>query len=898
MEEPRRPDPDELLKKIQQEDPDVSHGKLKVFFGACAGVGKTYAMLQHARQKAHDGVGVLVGIVETHGRLETARLLEGLECVPVARRVYREHEFAELDLDAILARKPQLVLVDELAHTNVPGARHKKRWQDVEELLNAGIDVYTTLNVQHLDSLNDVVGQITGIRVRETVPDRFFEKADEVALIDLPPDELIRRMEEGKVYFPSQALKASQAFFRKGNLIALRELALRRTADSVDYKMREYRTGRGISEVWPTKERILVCIGPNPESERLVRAASRIATALQAEWLAVYVETPELALLSEESRGRIFAALKGAEELGAQTTTIPGTDVTQALLAFAKERNVTSMVLGKARRKKMWNVGSRDLVDEISRQEPSLLLHVIGEEVGKPRSVSRGPKSSAIVWPPYGVASVALLAVTICCTLLQHYLDLANIVMFYLLAVVFVAYRYGRNPGLFTSILGVLCFDVFFVPPRFSLTVHDSRHLMTFAIMLGVAALVGTLTSKLKFQATVAARREHRADLLYQVGRELANSLTVEKTLEVTTRHVTSVFSAKCRMLLPDVRDKLQIPLEDAKTWRIDPGVAQWCFENRKPAGMGTDTLSNSDIRYVPLPGTMKVRGVLAVEFKAMEPVRIPEQVRLLETIATQVGQTLERIHYIEVAQDSIVRMETERLRNTLLASVSHDIRTPLAALVGQTGNLLTLQDSLPEQIRSMVLGIHLDAERLSGIVRNILDMASLQSGQIKMKKNWQPIDEVIGVSVAEILRLYPGLFVDVDIPSEVPLVEIDATLFDRVLANLLSNAVKYAGAEKPVLISVLALPDEIRLLVDDEGPGIPEARRGSVFEKFQRGDEENQVPGVGLGLSICQAIVNAHGGKIWVENRIPLGARFVVALPKNAPPENIRSEWERPDVG
>jgi len=898
MEEPRRPDPDELLKKIQQEAPDADHGKLKVFFGACAGVGKTYAMLEHARQKAHDGVIVLVGIVETHGRQETARLLEGLECVPVAKRVYREHEFVELDLDAILARKPQLVLVDELAHTNVPGARHKKRWQDVEELLNAGIDVYTTLNVQHLDSLNDVVGQITGIRVRETVPDRFFEKADEVALIDLPPDELIRRMEEGKVYFPSQALKASQAFFRKGNLIALRELALRRTADSVDSKMREYRTGRGISEVWPTKERILVCIGPNPESERLVRAASRIATALQAEWLAVYVETPELALLSEESRGRIFAALKGAEEMGAQTTTIPGTDVTQALLAFAQERNVTSMVLGKARRTKIWNVGSRDLVDEISRQAPSLLLHVIGEEMGKPRSVNPGRKSSAIVWSPYGVAAAVLLAVTLCCTLLQRYLDLANIVMFYLLAVVFVAYRYGRNPGLFTSILGVFCFDVFFVPPRFSLTVHDSRHLMTFVIMLGVAALVGTLTSKLKFQATVAARREHRADLLYQIGRELANSLTVEKTLEVTTRHVTSVFSATCRMLLPDARDKLQIPLEDVNTWRIDPGVAQWCFENRKPAGMGTDTLSNSDIRYVPLPGTMKVRGVLAVEFKAMEPVRIPEQVRLLETIATQVGQTLERIHYIEVAQDSIVRMETERLRNTLLASVSHDIRTPLAALVGQTGNLLTLQDSIPEEMRRMALGIHQDAERLSGIVRNILDMASLQSGQIKMKKNWQPIDEVIGVSVAEILRLYPGLLVDVDIPLDVPLVEIDATLFDRVLENLLANAVKYAGAGKPVLISVLVLPDEIRLIVDDEGPGIPEAKRGSVFEKFQRGDEENQVPGVGLGLSICQAIVNAHGGRIWVENRIPRGARFVVALPNNVPPENIRSEWERPDVG
>jgi len=899
MEELRRPDPDDLLRKIQQEEVDTPRGHLKVFFGACAGVGKTYAMLQHGHQKFLDGVHILVGIVETHGRLETASLLDGLEIIATRKISYRGHTFEELDLDGILNRKPQLVLVDELAHSNVPGARHKKRWQDVEELLHAGIDVYTTLNVQHLDSLNDIVGQITGIRVRETVPARFFEQADEIALIDLPPDELLRRLEEGKVYIPHQAQKATHAFFRKGNLIALRELALRRTADSVDSKMHEYRTGRGITQVWPTKERILVCIGPHPESERLVRAASRIASSLHAEWIAVYVETPDLAQLPPESRARIFATLKIAEELGAKTSTVPGTDVSQTLYAFSRERNVTSMVLGKSRKTRFWQWGRQDLANEISRLDPGLLLHLIGEV---PSTKSQRPTPRPVKtfqWHPYGLASITLALVTTICMLLFRYLDLANIIMVYLVPVVFVAFRFGRNPGLITSILSVLCFDIFFVPPRFSLSVSDSRHLLTFAIMFGVAALIGTITSKLKFQATVATRREHRADILYQVGHELANSLTVEKAVEVAIHHVSGIFSSQAKILLPDSQDKLQLPLDgqNQQAWTIDDGIAQWCFENKKPAGMGTDTLSTSNTRYVPLPGTMKIRGVLAIEFSSADFVRLPEQLRLLDTIATQVGQTLERIHYIEVAQDSIVRVETERLRNTLLASVSHDIRTPLAALVGQTGNLLTLQDSLPPEIRRITLQIHQDAERLGNIVRNILDMASLQSGRVKMKKNWQPIEEVIGVSIAEILRLHPSLPLDVEIPRDLPLVEIDGILFDRVLNNLLSNAVKYAGPDSPILLSVHAYPDEVRLFIEDEGPGIPEDKRLNIFEKFKRGDEENPLPGVGLGLSICRAIVDAHGGKIWVENRERKGARFVVSIPNRKPPEDIQLEWEPHDA-
>lgn len=887
-----RPDPDHLLKQIQDDVLASGRGRLKVFFGACAGVGKTYAMLRHARQKSQEGVQVLVGVVETHGRSETAELLLGLECLGLAQITYRERTFTELDLDTILRIKPQLVLIDELAHSNVPGARHKKRWQDVEEILEAGIDVYTTLNVQHLESLNDVVGQITGIRVRETIPDRFFENADEVALVDISPDELMRRMEEGKVYIPRQAVKASQAFFRKGNLIALRELALRRTADSVDSKMREYRTGRGIMQVWPTKERLLVCIGPNPSSERLVRAAARIAQALHAEWIAVYIETPELVALSVDNRQHIFASLKIAQEMGAQTSTVSGTDLAQALVDFAKERNATSIVLGKSKKKEWWRWQGKMLADEVSALEPSLLLHVIPEEGLPPKPPRRTVDVRPFRGSDYVIPLAIVAVVSFLCTILIDNLDLANIIMVYLVVVVYVAYRFGRNPGLFASILAVLCFDIFFVPPRFSLTVHDSRHLLTFAIMLGVASLVGTLTSKLKFQAMVAAKREHRADILYQIGHDLANSLTVEKAVEVAVRHLSAYFSLRCIVLLPDATGKLQMPVVEGNDMSVDTGVAQWCLENRKPAGAGTDTLAQSALRYIPLSGTMKVRGVVAIEFVSSDLFAVPEQIRLLDSIATQIGQTLERIHYIEVAQDSIVRMETERLRNTLLTSVSHDIRTPLAALIGQTGNLLTLRDVSEVQIQKLATGIHQEAERLGNIVRNILDMASLQAGRITLKKVWQPMDEVIGVSIAEIQRQFPEVIIELDIPHQTPLLEIDGTLFERVFSNLLGNAVKYVDNNKPIRIVARTFPDEIRIAVEDQGPGIPPSQQLSVFEKFKRGNEESPLPGVGLGLSICKAIVEAHSGRIFVENNIPTGARFVISMPHVQPPEGIGQAW------
>lgn len=887
-----RPDPDHLLKQIQEDVLASGRGHLKVFFGACAGVGKTYAMLRHAQQKSQEGVQVVVGVVETHGRSETADLLQGLECIELAQITYRERVFAELNIDRILQMRPELVLVDELAHTNVPGVRHKKRWQDVEEILDAGINVYTTLNVQHLESLNDVVGQITGIRVRETIPDRFFENADEVALVDISPDELMRRMEDGKVYIPRQALKASQAFFRKGNLIALRELALRRTADSVDSKMREYRTGRGIMQVWPTKERLLVCIGPNPSSERLVRAAARIAQALHAEWIAVYIETPELVALSVDNRQHIFTSLKIAQEMGAQTSTVSGTDLAQALVGFAKERNVTSIVLGKSKKKEWWRWQGKMLADEVSALEPSLLLHVIPEDGLPPKSTKRTTDVRPLRWRDYAMPLAIVVAVSLLCTVLHDNLDLANIIMVYLVVVVYVAYRFGRNPGLFTSVLAVLSFDIFFVPPRFSLTVHDSRHLMTFAIMFGVASLVGTLTSKLKFQATVAAKREHRADILYQIGHDLANSLTVEKTVEVAVRHLSAYFSLRCMVLLPDAMGKLQMPVVADNAISVDAGVAQWCLENRKPAGAGTDTLAQSTLRYIPLSGTMKVRGVIAIEVVSSDVFAVPEQVRLLDSIATQIGQTLERIHYIEVAQDSIVKMETERLRNTLLTSVSHDIRTPLAALIGQTGNLLTLRDASETYVRKVAAGIHQEAERLGNIVRNILDMASLQAGRIELKKVWQPIDEVIGVSIAEIQRQFPEVIIDSDIPHSTPLLEIDGILFERVFSNLLGNAVKYAANNKPIKVVARTFPDEIRLMVEDQGPGIPQSQQVSVFEKFKRGNEESPQPGVGLGLSICKAIVEAHAGQIWVENSMPCGARFVISMPRLMPPDDIRRAW------
>ncbi|CAB3794666.1 DUF4118 domain-containing protein [Paraburkholderia fynbosensis] len=917
-----RPDPDELLDKLQRDEEKRLRGRLKIFFGASAGVGKTYAMLQAARRRHDEGADVVVGIAETHGRSETAALLDGLDVLPLAHIEYRGRKLGEFDLDAALARKPQLILVDELAHSNVQGARHLKRWQDVHELLDAGIDVYTTVNVQHLESLNDVVGQITGIRVWETVPDRVFDRADEVTLVDLPAEELLDRMRDGKVYLPQQAERAVRNFFRKGNLIALRELALRRTADRVDAQMREYRADRSIQRIWQARERLLVCVGPGPEAPALVRAAARLAASLKADWLAVYVETPALQRLPDARRERTLNALKLAADLGAETATLAGADAVTALTGYAQARNVSKLVAGASSRTgpRRWlrrpfgeriaeRAGELDLTlirasAERDGGEPRRLLNTTANAWREALSAARERRS-----PPraYGLALLICAAVTLLSSQLIDRIDLANLVMLYLLGVIFTAVKLGRGPGVVLSFLSVAAFDFFFVPPRMSLSVSDTQYVLTFFGMLLTSLVISHLTSSLRREASVARRREQRTGAMYAMARELAAALTTEQIVAIGSRHVSEVFGARVAILLPDSVDQVRQKIEDpdaAITLEgelLDLDVGQWVYDQQKPAGHGTDTLPAAAALYLPLKAPMRTRGVLAAVLRDERELDVPEQQRMLDAFAAQIALALERVHYVDIARDALVNMESERLRNSLLSAISHDLRTPLTTIVGfssmlaQTRKTPTDAGAPMQPADDLVDAIHEEALRMTGIVTNLLDMARLQAGSLQLNRQWTLLEETVGAALRACKRVLAGHPVQVRLPADLPLLNLDAVLMERLFSNLFENAAKYTAPGTPLTIGaqridVNGMPS-VRVTVDDDGPGLPAGMEARVFEKFTRGEKESAKPGIGLGLAICRAIVEAHDGTIGALNRLAAhgrveGARFWFTLPAHTPPD------------
>ncbi|STQ91543.1 sensor histidine kinase [Iodobacter fluviatilis] len=879
-----RPDPDSLLDKIKRSDEQAARGRLKVFFGACAGVGKTYAMLAAGHVQQRLGVDVLVGVVETHGRSETASQLIGLKVLPPAKIEHRGQTLPEFDLDAALAIKPPLILIDELAHSNVAGSRHPKRWQDVEELLAAGIDVYTSLNVQHLERLNDVVGQITGIVVRETLPDHVFDAADEVTLVDLPPDELLLRLAEGKVYRPEQATRASQNFFRKGNLLALRELALRRTADRVDAQMRAYRADQSIHPVWKAHERLLISIGPYSGGDKLIRSACRLAASLHADCLVVYVETPELQRQGDATRNQVLKTLKLAQELGAETSVLAGVDLVDTLLAFARSRNVSKMVVGKSQRStwsRLWRRPlSELLIDKASDVDVYVVAHDLSDALpsdAKPNSLLFDEATPKFQRHGYFAALGAAALTTLLTAGLLHFFDLANVVMLYLLAVVLVSVRYGRGAGAVTSLLSVAAFDFFFVAPRMSFTVSDTQYLLTFAVMLSVALIISHLTSRLRFEANVATYRERRTRALYELGRELSGALTATQIVEMSVRHLDGLFQSQTLLFIPDSEEKVRASHEHASA---DLGIAQWVYDYQQPAGLGTHTLPAAPLLYIPLKAPMRTRGVLAVLPGDSQLVFLPEQQRLLESAASQIALALERVHYVEVAQDAIVVMESERLRNGVLSAVSHDLRTPLTTLVGLAS--LLDKDETPAELRHVSQSLQKEAMRMNHMVSNLLDMAKLQSG-VKPNKEWQLFEESVGGAVRVAGASLTAHSIQVDLPSDFPLLEYDAVLMERVLVNLLENAAKYTPAGSSITISAKKDGDMARIAVSDNGPGLPEGTR--LFDKFTRGTTESGAPGVGLGLAICRSIIHAHGGQISARNLDPHGAEFEFTLPLGTPP-------------
>lgn len=891
-----RPDPDQLLAQVQAEEARARRGRLRIFFGASAGVGKTYAMLEAAHGLLAGGTDVVVGYVEPHGRVETERLLEGLERLPTLAVRYRGIVRQEFDLDAALSRHPVILLVDELAHSNLvggePAPRHPKRWQDVEELLDAGVSVWTTVNVQHLESLNDLVAQITGVRQRETLPDRVFDEANDIELIDLPPGDLLARLRAGKVYIADEAATAVERFFRTPNLMALRELALRRVADRVEAAARAFPVDRTRTRL--AGDRVMVAVGPDEQAEQLVRAGKRLADALDSEWTVVYVETPALLRLSEAERNRRIDVLRLAESLGAETVTLDGPSAAATLLEYAQMRNATRVIVGAPKRRG-WRAWLRPSTStQLMRHARGFDVTAIAasEHASAPRPAGSrtglADTPSAIRWDRYAWALVPTLVCSAVAFALYPHFELANLVMVYLLGVTVAALRFGRGPSALAAVLNVAAFDFFFVPPRFTFAVADVQYLVTFGVMLIVALVIASLVASVRQQTRVAGARERRTALLYAMSRELAATRGISSMARVAVRHVAEVFQVQAVVLLPEPDSKLRYPRDrplDKSFRSADLAVAQWVADHGRQAGLGTDTLPAAPGLYMPLGEERQHLGVLALLPANPRRVLLPEQRHLLETFAGQIGLALERARLAEAAEAASLTAERESLRNTLLASISHDLRTPLAVMAGAGSTLAEHGPTLDEPTRTMLArSIETKAREMSELVSNVLDLMRFESGQVVLRRDWETLDDLIG-SVLQRLELrlaeHP---VELRIPTDLPPVHVDATLVAQLFTNLLDNVAKYTPAGTGVLVSAAKDGSFVRVVVEDDGPGLPPGDPARLFDKFQRGSGEGSIVGVGLGLAICQAIVRAHGGQIEAHRRPGRGARFEFTLPTSVP--------------
>jgi two-component system sensor histidine kinase KdpD len=896
----QRPNPDELLAQVATEEAKAKRGKLKVFFGMAAGVGKTYAMLEEARARAAEGLDVLVGYAEPHIRTETEALLLGMEILPYKIIDYRGAKLKEFDLDAALARRPALILIDELAHTNAPGLRHAKRWQDVAELLDAGINVYTTLNVQHLESVNDVVERISGVRVRETLPDSVLENADDVELVDIAPEELLERFREGKIYRPEQAERAAKHFFTKGNLIALRELALRTTAQRVDAQMLDFRRQNVVRTTWAASERILVCVGPSPLSAKLVRAARRLAAGLRAPLIAVTVQTPGGG--SAEAQQRVDQTLRLAEQLGAKTATLSGERIADEVVAYAAAHNVTKIVIGKPDRPRWRDALFGSVVDDVIRRSGGIDVYVIrgdGEETTTTRrhAPSRQSKTD---WKGFAWAVAVVFFATAIGWPLYHRLGLANtnILMLYLLGILWLATRLSRAAAVLASVLSVALFDLVFVPPYYTFAVSDQQYLVTFAVMLAAALVISALADRVRTQAEASRQRERRTETLLALSRDLAAARTMDQIAQTTVRQVADVVgSRRVILLLPAEEEKTLFVKADSGPGASvalnekDHSVAQWVYDHQQIAGAGTFTLPAAAATFIPLRGSRRACGVLGIfghgSSSSSTHVWSLEQEQLAEGFAAQAAVAIERARLSEEARQAWERVEAEFLRNTLLSGVSHDLRTPLAAITGAATSIL--ENHLAEPLRLELLNtIAVEAERMERLVNNLLDMTRLESGGMVLKKEWQSIQEVIGTALHRLERWLKKHEVETAVPAALPLVEIDGLLIEQVLMNLLDNALEYTPSGSKIEVSARVIAGAIEVEVADDGPGVPSGAEERVFQKFFRASASGGRRGIGLGLAICRAIIEAHGGEIRASNRTAGGASFRFTIPTTSLPPII----------
>lgn len=878
----QRPNPDILLKRIQEEEKKERRGKLKIYLGAAPGVGKTYSMLQDALDKRVQGLDIVIGIIESHGRREIDFLLSDFEAIPRQQVDYRGQKLTEFDLDAALKRSPGIILIDEMAHTNVPGLRHNKRWQDIKEILDQGIDVYTTLNVQHIESLNDVVSQIIHARVKETIPDSMLEIADTIELVDLPPEDLIKRLAEGKVYIPKTAELAAENFFRKGNLTALRELALRVTAERVSAQVLLYRQGLGIKHIWPTKEKILVCVGHTTDSTKLIRAARRIATKIQAEWIAVHVDTPRYQL-SEKQRNRAIQNLRFAEQLGADTRILSGFDIVNEIITFAHEQNVTQIVVWKNVRSRFKSIFFPSLADEIVRYSGEINVYIVTRELDDPKLPKPPQEQRKTPWRIYGISLAIITLITLINTAIFSYTNHSSIIMLYILGVATIALFGEMGPSFLASLLSVFCYDLLFLNNNFDFIPSNLRDSFSLIIMFIVCMVVSRFAVSARRQTKAARSSQQQTATLSSLSHQLASTRGVDKLLETATHYIGDVFACDVIAILPE--ESHLVVRARYKTQHIlttkEEGIVHWVLDLSQTAGLGTDTLPFSDSLYIPLLASQGTIG--AIRIHPLEPniLLTPEQMHLLERCANQIGLAIEVDRLQEIATQSLLQTEADRARSKLLQSVAHDLRVPLVAVMGATSTLMEVGDTLEgKQIKKLGKDMYFELEQLSRLITNLLQMTYLEAEDVKLQKEPCSLLETIHLVIKTAHKKLGKKPITINFPENLPNVPLDSTLIQEVFHNLIDNAIKYTSPDSPIEISAALATNRMIIKILDRGPGIMPDEVHQLFEKFYRGRKLTTERGVGLGLAICRSIVKAHGGEIWAENREGGGAAFCFSLP------------------